>query len=162
MRKMISRGEEVYSMDVFEILFQYEVSRSQRYPAPLSLLQIEAMPPSALNEDAIQKASTLFAAKINSHIRSIDIPSQTGNRIYILLPTTDDAGTRTVCERLLSIFKTRVDGKDDETMAFSLQIGASSHPGGSSLTEEFLLQKAEEALQQSKNKGSHSYFLMAK
>jgi hypothetical protein len=44
MRKMISRGEEVYSSDVFEILFEYEVSRSQRYPTPLSLLLIEMTP----------------------------------------------------------------------------------------------------------------------
>jgi hypothetical protein len=41
MKKMISLGEEVYNSDVFDVLFHYEVSRSKRYPAPLSLLQIE-------------------------------------------------------------------------------------------------------------------------
>ena len=162
MRKMISRGEEVYSMDVFEILFQYEVSRSQRYPAPLSLLQIEAMPPSALNEDALQKASTLFAAKINSHIRSIDIPSQTGNRLDILLPTTDDAGARTICERLLSIFKNKFSGANHETIAFSLQIGASSHPWRLISFGRVSPQKAEEALHNQKTKAPTHTFLIAK
>jgi hypothetical protein len=98
MRKMISRGEEVYSTEVFEILFQYEVSRSKRYPAPLSLLQIESTP-SALSEDELQNASAIFAAKINSHIRSVDIPSKIGNSLKVLLPTTDEAGARAVCER---------------------------------------------------------------
>lgn len=161
MRKMISRGEEVYSTEVFEILFQYEVSRSKRYPAPLSLLQIESTP-SALSEDELQNASAIFAAKINSHIRSVDIPSKTGNSLKVLLPTTDEAGARAVCERLLSIFKNKVSGKNNETLAFSVQIGASSHPGGSSLSEEFLLQKVEEALAQSKLKGPHTYVLLTK
>ena len=157
MRKVMSRGEEVYGLDVFEILFQYEISRSKRYPAPLSLLQIETIP-FALSEESLQKASAVFAAKINSHIRSVDIPSRTGNRLNILLPTTDEAGARAVCERLLSVFKNKVDG----SIAFSLQIGASSHPGGSSLTDQFILQKAEEALAQSKLNGPHTYVLLAK
>jgi len=157
MRKMMSRGEEVYSSDVFEILFEYEASRSQRYPTPLSLLQIE-MTPSAVSEEALQRASSVFTTKINSHIRSVDIPSLNGNRLYILLPTTDEAGTRAVCERLLSIFKNKVD----DSLAFSLQIGASNHPGGSSLTGEFLKQKADEALAQSKLKGPHTFVLVTK
>lgn len=157
MRKMIYRSEEVYSSDVFEILFQYEVSRSKRYPAPLTLLQIETTP-SALSEDALQKASTIFTTKINSHIRSVDIPSKTDSHLNILFPSTDEAGARTICERLLSIFKNKMD----DSLAFSLQIGACSHSGGSSLTGEYLLQKAEEALAQSKLKGSHTYVLIAK
>ncbi len=157
MRKMISRGEEIYSADVFEILFEYEVSRSKRYPAPLALLQIE-MSPSAVSEDALQNAFSIFAAKINSHIRSVDIPSRTGNYLNLLLPTTDEAGTRAVCERLISIFKSKVD----DSLAFSLQIGASCHSGGSTLTGEFLLQKAGDALAQSRLKGPHTYILISK
>ncbi len=157
MRKMMSRGEEVYGEDVFNILFDYEVSRSKRYPAPLALLKIETTPAS-LSADILQKATSIFAAKVNSHIRSVDIPSGTGNRLNLLLPTTDEAGTRAVCERLISIFKSKVDN----SITFSLQIGASSHPGGSTLTGDFLLQKAEEALAQSKLKGPHTYVLITK
>lgn len=157
MRKMMSRGEEVYGEDVFNILFDYEVSRSKRYPAPLALLKIETTPAS-LSADILQKATSIFAAKVNSHIRSVDIPSGTGNRLNFLLPTTDEAGTRAVCERLISIFKSKVDN----SITFSLQIGASSHPGGSTLTGDFLLQKAEEALAQSKLKGPHTYVLITK
>lgn len=156
MRKLMSRGEEVYSSDVFEILFEYEISRSQRYPTPISLLQIETTP-SAISEESLQNASAIFTTKINSHIRSVDIPSMISNHLYILLPTTNEAGARTVCERLVSIFKNKVD----DSLAFSLQIGASSHSGGSSLTGELLKQKADDALIQSKLKGPHTYVLIA-
>ncbi len=156
MRKLMSRGEEVYSPDVFEILFEYEISRSQRYPTPISLLQIETTP-SAISEESLQNASAIFTTKINSHIRSVDIPSMISNHLYILLPTTNEAGARTVCERLVSIFKNKVD----DSLAFSLQIGASSHSGGSSLTGELLKQKADDALIQSKLKGPHTYVLIA-
>lgn len=161
MRKMASRGEEVYSSDVFEILFQYEASRSQRYPAPLSLLKIE-MTPSASGDASLRVAPAIFAAQINTHIRSIDIPSGRGNRLDVLLPTTDEPGARTVCQRLLAIFKNKVQGTNHETIAFSLQIGATSHPGGSSLTSNLLNQKADEALAQTKLKGPHTYVLIAK
>lgn len=157
MRKIVSRGEEVYSEDVFKILFEYEVSRSKRYPAPLALLQIETNP-TALSAEILQNAPAIFATKVNAHIRSVDIPSGAGNHLNLLLPTTDETGTRAVCERLISIFKSKVDN----SIAFSLQIGASCHQGGSTLTGEFLLQKAEEALAQSKLKGPHTYVLIAK
>jgi len=157
MRKMISRGEEVYSPDVFEILFQYEVARSQRYPSPLALIQIE-MTPTSLTEEALAKAPSIFAAKINSHIRSVDIPSGAGNHLNLLLPTTDEPGAQAVCERLISIFKSKMDN----SLTFSLQIGASCHPGGASLTGEYLLQKSAEGLAQSKLKGPHTYVLIAK
>lgn len=161
MRKVISRGEEVYGPDVFEILFQYEISRSKRYPAPLSLLVIE-ITSATPDEDLLQKAIPIFTAKINSHIRSVDIPALLGNRLHLLLPTTDGAGAQAVCERLLSIFKNKVEGNNNETFSYSLQIGASSHPGGSTLTEQLIQQKAEEALSQSKIKGPHTYVLIAK
>ncbi len=161
MKKMIPRGEEIYSSDVFEVLLQYEIFRSQRYPAPLSLLYIE-MTPSALDGDSLPNAFAVFTAKVNTHIRSVDIPSGTDDRLSILLPTTDEAGARTVCERLLAIFKSKIEGKNNEVIAFSLQIGASCHPGGSSLSSEFLFQKAEEALLQARTKGPHSYVLISK
>lgn len=161
MKKTISRGDDLYEAGVFEILLQYEVSRSKRYPAPLSLLKIE-MTPSAIGKESLRNASSIFAAQINAHIRSVDIPTGSGSRLDLLLPTTDDAGARTICERLLSIFKNKFSDANHETIAFSLQIGASSHPGGSTLSGEYLNQKAEEALAQSKFKGPHTYILIAK
>ena len=158
MRKMVSRGDEIYSSDVFQILYEYEISRSRRYPAPLTLLKIE-MTPSALSADLLATASTIFASVLNAHLRSVDIPSRTESLYSILLPTSDEHGARAVCERLLSVFKNKFTVADG-AIAFSLQIGATTHSGGPTMTSESILQKAEEALKQSKLKGPNTYIVL--
>ncbi len=158
MRKTVSRGEELYSGDVFQILFEYEISRCKRYPAPLALLQIE-MTPSALNGEALGVAASVFASALNAHLRSVDIPSRVGNLYNVALPTSDEHGVRAVCERLLSVFKNKFDASNG-AIAFSLQIGATTHNGGSTMSSESILQKAEEALKQSKLKGPNTYIIL--
>jgi GGDEF domain-containing protein len=159
MRKMASHDAEVYTSDVFRVLAEYEISRSARYPAPLGLLQIE-MTSSASNENALRAASAVFIAALNGHLRSVDISSASGNEFKVLLPSTNFAGTETVCERLLSIFKNKFE-TDLGSVVFSLQIGAASHNGGASLTSAGIFQNAEEALKQSKLKGPNTYVLIS-
>jgi diguanylate cyclase (GGDEF)-like protein len=156
MKKMVSRGDELYSRDVFQVLFEYEVSRCQRYPAPLALLQIE-MSPTTLNEEAISSAGSVFASALNAHLRSVDIPSRNGNIFLVLLPTSDEHGARAVCERLLSVFKNKHESPNGVSFVFSLQIGATAIKGGTDISSEAILQKAEEALKQSRLKGQNTY-----
>ncbi len=159
MRKMVSHDEEVYSSDVFRVLAEYEISRSTRYPTPLGLLQIE-MTPNASNEDALRASTAVFIAALNSHLRSVDITSASGREFKILLPSTNAAGTETVCERLLSIFRNKFETKFG-SVAFSLQIGASSHNGGTTLTSAGIFQNTQAAFKQSKLKGPNTYVLIA-
>ena len=159
MRKMASHDNEVYSSDVFRVLAEYEISRSTRYPAPLGLLHIE-MSPTAINEDALRLASSIFISSLNAHLRSVDITAADEHGFKILLPATNLSGTETVCERLLSIFKNKFD-TDFGSIVFSLHIGASSHGGGPSLSSAGLFQNAEDALKQSKLKGTNTYVLIS-
>jgi hypothetical protein len=159
MKKKDSHDEEIYSSDVFRILADYEISRSTRYPTPLSLLQIE-MTPVASNENALQAASAVFISALNSHLRSVDITSAAGSEFRVLLPATNSAGAGTVCERLISIFRNKFE-TDFGAVAFSIQIGAASHNGGPSLSTEGMFQNAEAALKQSKLKGSNTYILIS-
>jgi len=157
MRKMTSRGEEVYSEDVFEILFNYEISRAKRVPAPLAMLHVEATPTSS-NAETLAAAKTIFISALNTHLRSVDIPSHAGRDYRILLPTTDEPGARTVCERLLSVFKNKFDAAGG-SIAFSIQIGATVCPAGTSLSMDEISKKAKEALIQSRSKGPNTYVL---
>ncbi|MBI5942771.1 MAG: diguanylate cyclase [Chloroflexi bacterium] len=159
MRKMDSHDEEVYSSDVFRVLAEYEISRSIRYPTPLGLLKIE-MTPNASNEEALRAAPAAFTSALNSHLRSVDITSASGRQFSILLPSTNAAGTETVCERLLSIFRNKFDTKFG-SVAFSLQIGASSHNGGPTLTSAGIFQSTETALKQSKLKGPNTFVFIS-
>ena len=142
MKNELSRGDEVYSNDVFQILLEYEVSRSVRYPTPLGILHIEMTP-----------------AGLNGHLRSVDIPSGSGRDYKILLPTTNESGLRSVCERLIHVFKSKFNSEDGHSVAFSVNIGAATHAGGESLTRELLLQKADAALKQSKSKGPNTFVI---
>jgi GGDEF domain-containing protein len=158
MRKMTSRGEEVYSSDVFEILFDYEITRTKRTPAPLAMLHIE-MAPTTSSEETRKNAQTVFISALNTHLRSVDIPSSAGRDFRVLLPTTDESGTRTVCERLLSVFKNSFDTATGP-VAFTIQIGAAICPAGMEQTMEEISQRAREAVKQSRLKGPNTFVIV--
>lgn len=157
----LSRGNEVYSNDVFQVLIEYEISRSVRYPAPLAMLSIEMTPAAGLEEAALRDAPKIFTAALNTHLRSVDIPSGAGREYKVLLPTANESGVRTVCERLISVFRNKFNTRSGNSIAFSLNIGAASHAGGESLTREVLMEKAEAALKQAKLKGPNTYVMLS-
>ncbi len=159
MRKVASRGEDVYSSDVFEILFKHELTRIKRIPAPLALLHIE-MTPTTTNEEMLLEAPKVFMTALNAHLRSVDVPGVAGRGFRVLLPSTDEPGTRTVCERLLSVFRSKFDTKSG-SVAFSLQIGATVYGANPSLSAEEIFKKTEEALKQSRLKGPNTFVVTA-
>lgn len=156
MKKMLSRGDELYSLDVFKVLAEYEISRSRRYPSPITLIHLEILP-NASDETALSAASSIFCTALNSHIRSVDIPARSKDEYFLLLPTTDANGGRAICERLLSVVRNRFETQDGKTVTISLHIGFASHAGGESLSQETLFEQAEAALKQSKFKGANTY-----
>ena len=158
MRKITSRGEDVYSSDVFEILFKYELTRIKRNPAPLALLHIESTP-TTTNEETLLAAPTIFMTALNTHLRSVDVPSVAGRGYRVLLPSTDEPGARTVCERLLSVFKNKFETKNG-SVAFSLQIGVTVRNVNSSLMADDIFKKTEEALKQSRLKGPNTFVVI--
>jgi hypothetical protein len=160
MKKLDSLIEDIYSSDVFQILLDYEISRSKRYPSPLSLLKIEVTF-SALNAEALSAAPGIFSSVLNAHLRSVDIPSKEGNTFTLLLPNSDKHGAQAVCERLISVFKNKFETSEGNSTIFSLHIGATTHAGGVTISSENVLQKAEEALKQSKLKGANTYIFLS-
>jgi len=153
-------AEDVYNIDVFQVLLKYEVEHSKRYPCPLTLLQIDTNP-AAVNPQTLRNAPLIFASALSVHLRAADIPARTGNLFTVLLTNADRHGAQSVCERLLSVFKNKLEDGAGNSIAFSLQIGATSHPGGETLDMEKLIQKAEEALRQAKQKGSNAWAFAA-
>jgi len=160
MKNELSRGDDVYSDEVFQILLEYEVSRSVRYPTPLGILHME-MTPTGPNGATLQIAPRIFTAALNTHLRSVDIPSGAGRDYKILLPTANETGIRSVCERLLYVFRTKFNTPDGSSVAFTLNIGAVAHPGGPTLTRQWLHEKAQAALIQSKAKGPNTFAMFS-
>ena len=73
MRDQRTNLEEVYEDEVFQVLLDYEVTRSKRYPTSIALIHIEFTP--AGNEKALKSAPKIFSRALNTHIRAADIPS---------------------------------------------------------------------------------------
>ncbi len=160
MKKMEALTGDVYNIDVFQVLLNYEISRSRRYPCPQTLVQIE-ITPNGFNADSIITAPLIFSAALNTHLRSADIPARNGNLFTILLPNSDKHGAQAVCERLLSVFKNKFEDTNGHSVTFSLHIGVTTHPGGETITSTGLLEKAEEGLMQSKRKGPNTFVFIA-
>lgn len=155
MNKSLSQKDQIYSWDVFQILIDYEIIRSIRYPTPLSLICLE-MTPHPSDAETIQSASSIFEMTFNSCLRSVDVPTRHGTGYLLLLPMTNEGGARAVCERLLKIFEEEFETKAGKPVKFLLHIGVASHDGGPTLMKEILLQTAETSLQRSRLQGVNS------
>jgi hypothetical protein len=141
---------------VFRMLMEYEISRSQRYPNPLALLRIGlALVKPTLTE--VENAPIALANIISSHVRTIDISGKIGNEFAILLPNTNEAGARIVCERLMQITHGTHSARPGSSSRVSICIGLASHEGGPKLNSEQLMNDAESALQQALAVGPRTY-----
>lgn len=146
----------LYDEDVFRLLADYELSRAQRYPSPVSMLHI------SLNLDQAKPViagtlKQLFAGTLNTSLRVSDIPAQYGNDFLILMPSTDEPGAQAVARRLISRLSGTRNFADGNMFKFVVNIGIATHPGGRGVTAETLLQQAATALQEAKESGPHSY-----
>ena len=155
MKKTTLRKNQLYSADVFQILMEYEIIRTVRYPTPLALIYLEMMPHTSDGKTS-QSAAFIFETTLNSRLRSVDIPTHHEQGYLILLPTTNEVGVLALCERILAIFDQEFETLEGKSVKFSLQIGAASHNGGPTLMKETLLQTAEAGLQQSRLKGANT------
>jgi len=59
------------------------------------------------------------------------------------------------------VFKNKFEDPDGNSVAFSVHIGATTHPGGETITKDALLEKAREGLAQSQQKGPNTYVFVA-
>jgi PleD family two-component response regulator len=147
---------QLYNREVFEVLLEYEINRSQRYPSPISLLNVLIIP----SQQAPKSQQTMDAeisAQLNSHLRSADIPTKLGDQYLILLPTTDERGGRSVCERILSVFKGLLRSETGAMFSVSVFIGIAFHPGGADLSSAILKQQAASALKHAHQQGLSTY-----
>lgn len=156
MKRDLSQGIELYSKDVFQVLMDYELNRSKRYPSPLSLMDMWLMP--SEQTQAIQQAfDSAVTSMLNLHLRSADIPAKIDDQYLILLPTTDEIGGRAVCERILSIFKGLIRTENNFTFSVSTFIGLATHSGGPDLSGDALMQQAAAALKHARQQGLSTY-----
>lgn len=137
---------ELYFPDIFKTLLDYEVNRSRRYQTPLTLIRlvVEAGPATPRT----QHSAEVFAINVlNIHLRETDIPCRNGGEFLVLMPSTDEAGGRVACERLMKLFDIKHQADDRVSFKISVFIGMATLPGDKSLSSTKLLEQASQALQ---------------
>jgi diguanylate cyclase (GGDEF)-like protein len=146
----------LYDEQVFKILTDYELSRAQRYPSPLTLLHIslnleEAKPKI---KDTIKQ---LFAGILNTSLRISDIPAHYGDDFLVLMPSTDEVGAQAASGRLIARSKGTRSLSSGKLFKFNIHIGIATHPGGRGASVDELLQQAEAAMQDARKAGLQTY-----
>ena len=148
----VIRNNDLYDGDVFILLADYELSRAQRYPTPITVLYItlnldEAKP------EITESIKQLFVEILNSNLRVSDIPAYYGNDFLVLMPATDEIGGQAAASRLIARLKGTRNFEDGSLFKFNVHIGISTHSGGQGMSAKDLIAEAKQASREAKKQG---------
>ncbi|HKJ38041.1 MAG TPA: diguanylate cyclase [Anaerolineales bacterium] len=142
---------ELYSLEKFNILFEHEINRSRRSGENLTLIHLLVETSSSPTD--MQHGAEVFAISVlNVHLRATDIPCREGNKFLVLMPSTDEAGGRIVCQRIEKLFKKEAQVYEKMSFKLSAYIGLATLPGDRSLSSNKLTQNTSKALELAREK----------
>jgi len=150
MKDALTHEIELYSLESFQTLLDHEIHRSRRYKTPLTLihLAIETKP----DQPEILYNAEMFAINIlDVQLRDTDIPCRKGNEFLVLMPATDEAGGRFVCERLANLFNAPHQTYDRVSFEVTVFVGMASFPGNATISSSLLLHQAAKAMQNARD-----------
>lgn len=146
MEKQLVHEIELYPFETFETLMAHEVNRSRRFGNPLTLIHLAVETDSGGSDD-IQHAAEVFAINaLNVNLRNVDIPCKRGNEFLALMPSTDQQGGRSVCDRLEKLFFKEAEIYDKMSFKLFVYIGMATLPGDRSITSKRLMENASQAM----------------
>ncbi len=135
-----------------------EIIRTQRYRRPFTVMSIDIdyfkKVNDTLGHEAGDKALISITDTISSKIRNIDIFGRIGGEEFaIIFPEIGREEAYTVANRLLagvSDNKIHINGKE---LSVTISIGITTYDGGSDMTLEELIRKADNAMYEAKKTG---------
>jgi PleD family two-component response regulator len=137
----------LYTPNVFSILFDHEIARAKRYPAPLSLLVFAIVEPAPIISDQLLEVIEIKVAQtLNSKLRRTDLPTRNSDEFLILLPNTDEVGAKIVIQRLLDTLPSAIVNPPGDQIELKFKVGFASHSGGSSISANYLRMQAASSL----------------
>jgi len=150
----------LYDEQVFKLLAEYELTRVQRYPSPVTLLHISLNLDEAKPKIA-KSVEQLFAGILNTSLRISDIPAHYGKDFLVLMPATDNIGAQAAASRLIARLKGTRNFADGNLFKFNIHIGIATHPGGQGVSVDSLLQQAGSALKEARKAGLQAYIVFS-
>ena len=147
----------LYQQEVFKILAEYELARSQRHPNPITLMHVslKLKNNNSKIEDSLKQ---IFYSLLNTSLRVSDIPAHYDDDFLILMPVTNDLGGQAATLRLISRLKGDINTMDEEkAYKYSIHVGIASRSGGESVTLEKLMAEAKQAMGDARNQGPEAF-----
>ena len=149
---------ELYPLEKFNTLLDYEVNRSRRYGHPATLIHL-AVETDDSGPEAQYGAENFAINALNVQLRETDIPCRQGNEFLVLMPSTDERGGRVVGERLEKLFHVESQIYDKVSFKLLVYIGMATLSGDRSISSGKLKDQASQALEHArKNQTSKTVF----
>ena len=145
MRDTFTHEIELYSFESFQTLLNHEILRSRRYKSPLSLIHL-AIVTNPERPDITHSAEMFTINILDVQLRDTDVPCRRGKEFLVLMPATDEAGGRVVCERMARLLNVPHQTYDRVSFHMNVYVGMASLSGGASLSVETLLSQAASAM----------------
>lgn len=132
--------------------------QAQRYRRPLSAIMLDIDHFKEINDTfghaAGDKILRAVADRLVNVMRKVDILARYGgDEFIILLPETSQEGARRLAERLRTALTCQPETIENTSVLLSASMGISSTHGGSDLTLDELIRRADQALYASKQSG---------
>ncbi|MBI5054540.1 MAG: diguanylate cyclase [Chloroflexi bacterium] len=153
----INHETGLFTRSMIEILLSHEITRSLRYPSPLTILRLALHVAAPLDDALLRKAHLMVSDLLNTNLRASDAPGHYDGGYLIIAPATPADGGLVIASRLAHRIKI-LHPMDSHTQLLDMSacIGVASHAGGRELSEINLLEQANIALAEAQRRGAHS------
>ena len=155
-RRQLVGETGIFTQDVFEVLLNYEISRTQRYPSPLTLIHV-SLATGNYSEELKKRTRDGLTNLLNRTLRVSDVPAHYGDEFLVLLPSTDETGGRAVADRILGTFRTTQNLAAGRGANAGAYVGVTSRNAGGAYTAEELLAEAAVAMNEARATESPRY-----
>jgi GGDEF domain-containing protein len=159
-RRYLSSLTGIYNYEIFEVIFNHELARSQRYISPLTLLHISVQVRDT-SSGAKERAGVLMADLLNRSLRISDVPALINDDYLVLLPNTDEMSGGNLAERILINLKSSQNLTPEKLFRLSAYIGLTAHAGGPGTSSKLLLAEASVAVEEALVRQAHTFIAFA-
>ena len=146
----------LFPQGMLETLLEHEVTRSRRYPSPISLIYFALHFPRDPSPQIVESAQLQIVTHLHAAMREADIPGHYEGNYMVVMPATESAGAKIAAERMLEKFPRSQITRTAELFDLSMCIGVASHAGGPEISVAQLLSNASTALWEAQRRGPKS------
>jgi hypothetical protein len=151
----------LFQQNMLKVLLEHEISRSRRYPSPISILYFAMCFPKDPSPEILESARLVVSSNLHTLFRESDLPGLYEGNYMVVMPATGEEGARVAAQRLIELFQRKQFTHTAIPFTVSICVGAATHRGGKSITVAQMLADAALALSEARKRGPNSLVMSA-